>query len=85
MLAIQGAKIFRLVRMKQLFFRDPHASRGPHIADVHVLIAIIVEIEPACAHSGADVFDVALAGDGHECPIAIVEVKVAASKIVGDV
>ncbi len=72
--AVQGADIFRVPLVKNLLLRNSLAGGGPHVGDVDVLIPVVVEVEPACAHAGARVLNAGFAGDGGEGSVPVVAV-----------
>src|SRR5580765_6858194 len=85
MLAVEVADVFGIFFMKGLLFGNPNAGGGPHIRYVDVLIPMVVEIEPACAHACANIFHTCFSGNGGKSSVAVVAVKIAASEIVGHV
>ena len=81
-LAIESADILWLELMKFLLLRNPQAGRGPHLGNVDVLFAVIVEVEPGGAHSGADIVHVRCGCNRSECPVAVIAIEIVAPKVV---
>src|SRR5208282_5047160 len=62
---------------------DPLAGCFPHAWDVDILVAVVIEIGPCASHSCADAFDMRLFRSNGERSIAVVAVKLRASKVIG--
>ena len=71
--------------MKMRIFEDTHAGCDPHSGSVDVRLAVVVKIEPACAHAGPDLIDLGLFGNGRKRSVAIVAVEIVSSKVIDDV
>ena len=82
---IQSAR-FRVPALLKVFLHgNAHAGGGPHVRNVEVVPAIIVEVEPCCAHAGADVLNAGFAGHTGKSAVAVVAVEIVAPKIVHNV
>ncbi len=84
-LAVKHADRLRLFFMEPFLSGNSQAGRRPHIRNVHVLVPVIVEIEPACAHACSDVLNSRFCGDRREFPIAAVAVQIVSPEVVGHV
>src|SRR5882724_8380050 len=82
MLLIERANVGSFVFVKLSLAGSSLSGRGPHIANVDVLVAAIVEIGPGCAHTSADVVDAGFSRDRKESSVALVTVQIATAKIV---
>src|ERR1700745_3594226 len=85
MAAIVRLDFSRIVSVKDWLFGNALACGGPHIGDVNVLAAIVIEVGPTCAHAGAGIVDAGGIGDGFEGAVAVIAIKIAAAEIIGDV
>src|ERR1700676_4495811 len=83
--AIKRADSLRVFFMKMFLLGNSHASRGPHVRNVHVLVAVVVEIKPARAHPCPDVLDARFRGYHGEFSVAIVTVKIVSPEVVGHI
>src|SRR5277367_4589218 len=79
---VERADILRGFFMKARLLRDSLACGRPHIGDIDVLLTVVIEIGPACAHSGSRTVDAGFGRDSRECAVAIVPVQVTAPEIV---
>src|SRR2546423_7752053 len=85
MLPIKLPYLLDIVPAKFILRGNTHPCWGPHIPDINVLLSVIIEIEPAHAHSCTGLFDVCLARNRPECSISVVDVQIASPEIVGDI
>src|SRR5258706_13837451 len=85
MFLVMGAAGWGCLFLEDLLRGDALAGGGPHVADVEILVAVVVVVERADAHSCADVFDSSLRGDIGEGAIAVVPVGVVTAEVVDDV
>ena len=85
MFLIERPNFFGRVFLEDFLHRDALAGRGPHVADVEILRAVVVVVEPGNAHSRANVFDRRLRGNIGERSVAMVAVEILPAKIVDHV
>ncbi len=83
--AIDGSDFGWLIGMKVCFLGDSLAGGGPHIGNVNLLMAVVVDIGPAGAHAGPGLVDSGGFGNGFKSAVAAIAVKIATAKIVGHV
>src|SRR5579864_1520322 len=65
--------------------KNTHAGRNPHACRINVMLSVVVEVEPAGAHSSSRFIHFGLGGDGGKCSIAVIAVEIVAAKIVDHV
>ena len=82
---IEGSHFLGRAFFEDFLHRDAFAGRGPHIADVEILRAVVVVVEPGNAHPRADVFDRRLRSNVREGSVAIVAVEILSAKIIDHV
>src|SRR5882672_4155638 len=82
MFAVQHTGTFGSVFLKHCLSRNTLASGGPHVGHVEILAAIVVVVEPADAHAGANVFDASLRSYVSKRSIAIVAVQILTAEVV---
>src|SRR5438094_9717286 len=82
MLLIERANVRSFVFVKPSLAGNSLPGSGPHVGNVDVLMAVIVEIRPRCAHAGADVVGASFFGDRGERSVALVTVEIATAKVV---
>ena len=82
MFAIQLSHFFWRALAESILHRHSHARRRPHISNVKILGSIVVVIEPADTHAGADVFNLRLRSNVGKSSIAIVAIKILAAEVV---
>ena len=85
MLLVVGTDFRGCSFLEHSLARDALAGCGPHIGNVKILAAVVVEVDGADAHAGADVFHASLDGDVGEGAIAIVAVEIFAAEVVDHV
>src|SRR6202035_1024804 len=84
MFTVKGTHILGRVLLKDWLRRNALAGGGPHVRDVKILVAVPIVVQPTDAHARAKVFYTQLRRDIRESSVAIVAVKVLASKVVDD-
>src|SRR5260370_25770995 len=84
-LLIKGPYFFRGFFLKYLLRRDALSSCRPHIADVQIFRAVVIEVEPGDAHPRANGFRCGLRGNIGEGSVASVAVQSLAAKIIYDI
>src|SRR5207247_5151085 len=84
-LAEERADALGRVLHEQLLHSDALAGGRPHVRDVQVLVPIVVVVEPADAHAGAEIFNPGFPGNVGESAVTVVAIEVFPSKIVGHV
>src|SRR5579862_7037943 len=82
MLAIQRPHFFGRVLLENILRRDAYPRSRPHIRDIKILSSIVIVVEPADAHTCADVFDSSLRCDIGKSSVAIVAIKILPPEIV---
>src|SRR5438445_11272836 len=80
MLLIERANVRSFVFVKSSLARNSLPGSGPHVGNVDVLMAVIVEIRPRCAHAFADVVDASFFGDRGESSVSPLAGEVAGPK-----
>src|SRR5437660_11142441 len=82
MLTIEGANVARISLVKDGLLRQAKSGRRPHVGDVHVLPAVIIDIEPRRAHAGAYILHAGVGGDCSKGAVAVTPVEIVASEII---
>src|SRR5205085_2262089 len=82
---VTGTNLFRRLAVEIRLTKNTHAICHPHPRSVNILVSVIVEIQPAGAHAGADVIDTRFRRDGRKGSIAIVSVQIVAAEVIHDV
>jgi len=59
-----------------------HAGRNPHACGVDILVSVVVEVQPACAHAGSGLIHPCFFRNRSECPVAIAAVEIVTAKVV---
>src|SRR6266849_3258524 len=85
MLPVKSANVLSFFFVKTLLLGNAKARSRPHVRHVRVRSAVVIEIEPACAHPRAGILYARLSGYGSKCSIAMVAIQIAAPEIVGDI
>src|ERR1700728_4779449 len=79
---VEIANGFRFFRVKMRIFKHAHAGRDPHSGGVNILLAVVVEIQPASAHPGPRLIHFCFGGNRGKTPVAFVAIKIVAAKII---
>jgi hypothetical protein len=82
---VEGPDLFRLSGVKVWIFEDAHACRDPHSRSVNVLLPVIVEIKPACAHTGSGLVHLSFFGNGSKSAVPIIPVEIVTAEVIDHV
>src|SRR6516164_16461 len=73
---VKRSDLFWLLGLERRLTKNAYARRDPHASSINILVAVIVEVQPACAHPSANVIDVGRGGNGRKGPVVIVPVEI---------
>src|SRR6185437_12391180 len=78
------ANVFCGAMLEGAIFHDALAGGGPHVAHVQIRPSITVIVKPGGAHPRSGIANARFFGDVPKAP-ALIQIKIAAPKIIGDV
>ena len=82
---IKSSKAGGSFLLKIVLHGNTPARGSPHVCNVEIFPAVVVVVEPADAHAGADVLDPSLHSDIRKSSVSIVAIKILSAKVVDHV